>query len=370
MARTVRAKPGRLTLDWSTDGRDDCLVIRGWDDDQLARFRAAPASALGRLVPVYPTEVVESARASAALQPVAGRYAVGHDGIRFVPRFPFVAGTSYSVVLGAIETDQDATDGRVLSVERPMPVADPSTAVIGMFPTARSIPRNQLRLYVHFSAPMAEGESRRCISVVRADTGEPIGDPFTPTDPELWDPTRRRLTVLFDPARIKRGLRAQREVGYPLHEGMPIRVVVDEAFRDAAGKPLVQRFERSYEVGPDERRRVDPSAWVVDAPTAGTHDALVVVFDRSLDHALLQHCIVVVTGDGRRLDGVIGVERGESVWSFRPESPWAAAPHRIWVDQILEDGAGNSVWRVFDRDVDSEPSSTEGPAHVDFTPAS
>ena len=68
--------------------------------------------------------------------------------------------------------------------------------------------------------------------------------------PELWDPSRRRLTVLFDPARIKRGLAPHHEVGYPLGAGVAVDVVVDEGLRDAEGRPLVEPHTRRYEVGP------------------------------------------------------------------------------------------------------------------------
>lgn len=53
---------------------------------------------------------------------------------------------------------------------------------------------------------------------------------------QLWHPTgHRRLTVLLDPARIKRGLASHRQVGYPLRSGEPFRLVVDDGFRDARG---------------------------------------------------------------------------------------------------------------------------------------
>ena len=62
-----------------------------------------------------------------------------------------------------------------------------------------------------------------------------------PTEYELWDPERRRLTVLLDPARIKRGLVPHRAIGYPLREGTSVTLVVDAEFPDAVGPAAAGR---------------------------------------------------------------------------------------------------------------------------------
>src|SRR5438093_7158021 len=101
-------------------------------------------------------------------------------------------------------------------------------------------------------------------------------------EPELWDRAHRRLTLLLDPGRIKRGLAPNAEAGYPLIEDVPIVVRVDAAFRDAAGRPLRAGAQRRYQVGRPLRARVDPTAWRLDCPTAGSTDPLTVAFDRPL----------------------------------------------------------------------------------------
>ena len=50
--------------------------------------------------------------------------------------------------------------------------------------------------------------------------------------------------------------------------------------------------------------------------------------------------------------------------------PWTDAPHRVVVDPVLEDVAGNSVRRVFDRDLsnaDDDPRD-DGPVELPFHP--
>jgi hypothetical protein len=89
---------------------------------------------------------------------------------------------------------------------------------------------------------------------------------------------------------------------------------------------------------------------------------LVVDFDRPLDHALLGHCLAVVDGAGRPLGGAGEVTDGETRWRFVPDAPWAAGRYEVTVDGILEDLAGNSVARVFERELaraehDPEPGA-------------
>jgi len=175
---------------------------------------------------------------------------------------------------------------------------------------------------------------------------------FLAFDPELWDPSRTRLTVLLDPARIKRGLVPHRELGYPLVEGVDVELVVDQGFRDARGAPLAAPFAQHYCVGPDLRCLVEPSSWILDVPPAGSREPFVVHFDRPLDAALLARCLLVVDGAGARMSGPAEVGEEEQSWSFRPASAWEADAHELVVDAVLEDVAGNSVARVFDRDLD------------------
>jgi hypothetical protein len=209
---------------------------------------------------------------------------------------------------------------------------------------------------------MSEGEVARHITVRRAASGEPIAHAFLPTEPELWDHARCRVTVLFDPARIKRGLAPHAAIGYPLVEGETVEVVVDAGFVDGDGRPLAEGAARRYTVGPDVRRRIEPDDWRVAAPRAGTRAALVVDFDRPLDHALLHHCLAVVDAEARPLAGRAEIADGDLGWSFVPDPSWTAGRYEITVDGILEDLAGNSVVRVFDRELaradhDPEPGA-------------
>jgi hypothetical protein len=210
---------------------------------------------------------------------------------------------------------------------------------------------------------MSEGEVARRIALFD-NAGQPIDDALLPNEHELWDGERRRLTVLLDPARIKRGLVSHRELGYALRVGASFTLAVSDGFRDAAGRPLRAGATRHYRVGDDERRRVDPDQWMLQAPPAGTLNPLTITFDRVLDHALLARCLGVNDPDGAPLDGRAHVGAEERSWTFTPRRPWRAEPHQLVIDPVLEDLAGNSVNRIFDRDVTRRMDrSVDAPAH-------
>jgi hypothetical protein len=276
-------------------------------------------------------------------QPVAGMFDKQDGTVWFVPRFPLVRGLAYSLLMDGVE---------VATVEVPSPALSPTAEVVSIHPTAAEVPLNLLRVYVSFSAPMSEGFAARSVRVLRLDTREPLEDVFLPLGPELWDHSRQRLTLLLDPGRIKRGLVPNLEAGYPLTEGVSVAIVVDAALPDATGTPLRAPSERRYNIGPALRGRINPHSWRLSAPTAGSDAPLLVTFDRSLDRALLGHCLVVVDAARAAVLGHAIVDVGERAWRFAPSLPWSAGSYTLQVDARLEDIAGNSVRRVFDRDLD------------------
>ena len=290
------------------------------------------------------------------------------------PAFPSWPGWATPSWFTPSAGDNASADGtrqspRAWTIQRPAVDATPVARVVAIYPDVDEVPVNLLKFYVHFSEPMSEGRAQRAISVCRDDTGEPIDGVFVPMDPELWDGARQRLTLLLDPARIKHGLVPNMEVGYPLTEGVPFRLQLGPEFRDARGRPLAAGAERRYAVGPEVRERVDPARWSLTVPAAGTLHSLRVEFDRPLDHALLQRCLGVSAPGGAPVAGKGTTGPNEKSWQFEPESAWAEGRHRLVVGRQLEDLAGNSPLRVFDRDM-TEPDDGPDPSDllaVDFT---
>jgi hypothetical protein len=346
------------------------LRIRGLAEPLIARLRGLHDAQLGELLGLFPEEALRALRAGAQraaaperLQPMAGRYRIETDSICFVPRFPLIRGTVYSVLIHPLLLDSSPADlagagpvrdlaaASTRSATRPADAAEPDTEVIAVYPSGAELPVNQLKLYVHFSNPMSEGCAARHVRLVRADTDQEIEAAFLDMQPELWDRERRRLTLLLDPGRIKRGLVPNQTDGYPLRVGMPVRLAIDAGFRDHSASRLVRSFSCQYRVGSELRSKLDPSDWQYEYPRAGTLQPLVIRFDRPLDHALLQHCIRVWDGAGKPALGEPAVFDAESAWRFTPEVAWHG-DYCIRIDSKLEDLAGNSLARVFDRDLE------------------
>ncbi|MYA19485.1 MAG: hypothetical protein F4Z25_04280 [Chloroflexi bacterium] len=341
----------RLAIELSAAEGSHCVRLLGLPRETRQRLATLGEQELAREFPVYPREHLAGEAPDFA--PMAGRYEVDSAAVTFVPRYPLVPGLDYAMGVHA-----DGGEPQRLAFRLPSDRGAPTTEVLATYPSGGRLVRNQLKLYIQFSASMSEGQVGQHLHLVRDDSGEPIEDPFVP-EPELWDRDRRRLTLLFDPGRLKRGLLPQLEAGYPLQEGVAVRLVVDDGFRDADGNPLREPFERRYEVGGDLRARVDPRDWEFRPPAAGTAEALHVRFDRPLDHALLQHCIEVRDDAGRPVRGHPQVGPAERSWAFTPAAPWPEGDYRLAIDPRLEDLAGNSLTRLFDRDLERDEATVD-----------
>ena len=170
--------------------------------------------------------------------------------------------------------------------------------------------------------PLLEpGWAARAVRVRRADNDEPLEGVFLAMEPELGDRERRRLTLLLDPGRIKRGLVPNAEAGYPLIQGVSVIVTVYTEFRDAAGRPMTAGVERHYEIDPPVRARVNTLGWRYHCPTVGSTDSLTVEVGRPFDQALLKHTLWVHDPAGVPLNGRGTVASGERCWRFEPQPP-------------------------------------------------
>ncbi len=150
---------------------------------------------------------------------ILGSYRIEKDVLRFEPRFPLAKGLSYRAVFNPSSLPgQKGTKPQEVLLSLPRPASKPTTVVTLVYPTSDVLPENLLRFYLHFSAPMSQGDSYRNIKLLDAK-GKAIDLPFLELDQELWDPAGVRLTLFLDPGRIKRGLKPREEVGPSLEEG-------------------------------------------------------------------------------------------------------------------------------------------------------
>ena len=272
-----------------------------------------------------------------------GTYRVVDGVLRFEPRFPLARGVHYRAVFDATHLPGHG-DSKDKPLETALFIAKPKTpptVLEHIYPTRDDLPENQLKFYLHFSAPMSRGESYQNIKLLKAD-GKPVEAPFLELEQELWNPDCTRFTLLCDPGRVKRGLASREEAGPVLEEGKTYTLVVDRKWTDANGEPLKESFKKTFKVLAPDEKKPDPTKWELAAPAANTTKPLTVTFEKSLDHALLQRMLWVEGDKGRRVEGTTTVADKETVWRFQPKDAWRTG-RIIW--------SRTSAWKIWRRTI-------------------
>ena len=286
--------------------------------------------------------------------PVEGRYAVTETAIIFTPLFPFDPGRPYRVVFDPSRLPRPRQVALVVEVVRLPPVAtEPTTVVTAVHPSSDVVPENLLRVYIEFSAPMGSGAGLDFVKLVelsgpggrteRVETGA-----FLPVEANFWSPDHTRYTLFFDPGRVKEGIFPNRQSGRPLRAGRRYVLDIAPAWTDANGLPLLAGYRHAFRAGPAVDKAIALSDWTIARPAPGTRDRLVVTFPRPLDHGILARALGVETANGRRVDGEIGLEARDTVWTLTPVAPWQTGEYNLVAQPFLEDPQGNQIGRAFE----------------------
>jgi hypothetical protein len=286
-----------------------------------------------------PSATFEVFAGTGDVPPLLGSQHISDGRLIFTPRFPLAPGMMLRAVLR-----EPGKPAHEVKFETPRRKVSLPPRVLHMYPSVDVLPANQLKLYIGFSAPMARGEAWRRLHLID-DKGARVEVPFLEIEQELWDPEGMRLTVLFDPGRIKRGLASLDEEGPALEEGRAYSIQIDREWRDAQGTPLERGFEKRFRVGAQDREPPETSTWRINSPPAGTTEPLIVRFPEPMDYALLLRLLNVPGVEGKVL---VGGEEKE--WQFTPAQPWHPGRYELVADTWLEDLAGNRLGRPFDLD--------------------
>jgi hypothetical protein len=323
--------------------------VRGLDEASLVDLRSSARTPAEwqELLAVYAGR--SGSTADAGLPPMLGLYHVESDLLVFESQYPIEPDTEYRA-----EFYPAALTGRtgepIASVfQSPARNSSSETVVSQVYPSADLLPENLLKFYVHFSAPMSRGSIYDHIHL-RDSAGKEVELPFLEIDEELWDPAMTRLTLIIDPGRIKRGVRPLEEIGPVFEAGKSYTLTIDSAWKDGAGIPLKQSFEKSFKAVPSDRKPVDPTQWQIKTPGSGTLESLSIIFPESMDSAVTPRSIKVTSDSGQAIEGRAGLEDQERRWAFVPAGPWARSRYRLVIQTTIEDLAGNNIGKVFDVD--------------------
>lgn len=287
--------------------------------------------------------------------PMAGSYSIDGQAIVFTPAFDFLEGQNYSVEIFDIGSSNEGNTRFVkqFTIKRTVEYASPE--VVAIYPSGSIIPENTLRFYIHFSTPMKPHVSNQFIKLLDS-SGTSDDAAFMAFKQELWSEDRKRLTLLIDPGRIKRGVAQNLTLGSALQEGNRYSIVVEEGWPTANDAATMPRFEHIFTVAKPLRTIPEPSAWTIKTPRRWTNDPLVIEFDRPFDYEQLRGGISVSGEDGRAIPGVISIENQEQAWRFEREGLWRNDQIHIFLDTELEDVAGNNLVELLDHSVNTKPS--------------
>ena len=171
------------------------------------------------------------------LPPLFGKNQIENGAAVFRPQFKFEAGLTYYVEVFFEET----TEPSLFSFQIPEVEKISAASVSAVYPSSNELPENLLKFYIHFSHPMSVGNVYDYIHLLDQQ-GDEVELPFLELGEELWDYDTQRLTLLFDPGRIKSGLVPNLEEGLALEEGGTYSLRIDREWKDAEGQPLVEGF--------------------------------------------------------------------------------------------------------------------------------
>ena len=279
--------------------------------------------------------------------------------LRFRPKFPPAPGLELRVTFNRSAwtglSPYDAGSDVTARWTVPELTRAPTTRVEAVFPSGTpgttasrttAVPSNLLRLYVHFSAPMSAHAVLPHIELLD-DSGTAVPVAFVGIPGGLWDPERRRLTLLVHPGRVKRGVGPNQAMGPVFEEGRRYRLRIESQALDADGLPLVETFDHEILVGSPDVQPPDPERWQLDLPK-DPQDALRVRLLQPADHALLERLPWVEGPDGRPIPVDPLASADGLTLTLTSQRGWAPGRHTLVIPPELEDPAGNRPGRRFE----------------------
>ena len=294
--------------------------------------------------------------------PMAGRYSVSGNTITFDPAFDLIAGQRYTV---AIHKKDSETSPKIREFMIQAQGENTAPEVVAIYPSGSTLPENTLRFYIHFSTPMKPHLSTDFIKLIGKD-GKADTNAFMQFKQELWSTDRKRLTLLMDPGRIKRGVAQNITLGPALSAGNTYSIIVEPGWPGANSGQTAPGFNKTFSVVPGLRELPDTDLWKVVPPQILSREPLVITFDRPFDYQLAQSSINVMNKDGHPIPGNISLGNNETSWHFVPEQQWIEKSVQITVDPRLEDVAGNNFRDLLDHSLEVDVKSIK---QIKFTVA-
>ena len=293
---------------------------------------------------------------------IQGRYTIDGNYLVFKPYFPFDRGLTY-----IIRTQNTNTETKYLyqsfQVGKKHPID--KAEVLSIYPSADQLPENLLRFYIYFNSPMKKGQALKHINLIDAE-GNIDSHAFMEFKQELWSTDGKRLTILFDPGRIKRGVSTNRLRGPALLKGKKYKLKISGVWQDIYGQSLSVNTTKEFEIGSAYRQHIKATKWVISKPKVNSDNSLFINFDRIIDHALIQSMIELKDAENNLVAGQWEILENEQVIKFVPSKKWKKGNYQIIIDSRLEDVAGNNLQNLLDHNTTDKYNNSEVCQIIDF----
>ena len=324
---------------FSCQSSNDAEIAIRWEDKRAVGL-SIPKQ-FTQSIPVDSLDQLLAVRLVDQNADILGSYQHVGDDIVFEPLIPFTRGLRYVLWL---------KNKRLSEITIPGLATGDNPALLAIYPSADSLPDNLLKIYLHFSRPMREGQSQKYVSLVKNNT-DTLSGVFLDLQPELWNADRTVLTLWLDPGRIKRDLQPNKRLGAPLQSGGRYQIVVSSSWPDQQGAKLAKTTTKTFSTVPRDSLSPVPARWRINQPQVGSLQPLDVAFSEALDYSLLTETLHVMNEDGKTISGKWQPEDNEKRALFTPTEAWKTGQYRLRIESRLEDLAGNNLNRPFDRDI-------------------
>lgn len=311
--------------------KNDKLILKNWNFQK-------------KYTKVY---LLDSSKHEQTKTEIVGSFVAKTNSMIFIPRFPFLQGKTY-----IIKTNDYQKEFFVPKSVKSKP------EVTEIYPTKNTIPENILRMYIQFSNPMKTTGTLKNIKLYDSKGAEVKGAIFNNVY-ELWNESQTQLTIIFDPSRVKTGLKINKNMGRALQAGENYKIVVSN-LEDIYGQRLMNSYTKHFYVTEEDTQSPNHELWKLTPPKANTDESLNIYFKESIDIMSLQNRLFVFTSHNDRIDGKIEFNNNEKSWKFIPNQNWIKGDYTLKINSRLSDPSGNNLNGLFDHKIGSLKYRQEG----------
>lgn len=238
--------------------------------------------------------------------------------------------------------------GALIALSLAFSVLSARSGEVRVEPAVSVVPANHLKFYLHFPAPMERGDVFRHLRIVEVSPdGTELGEAPEPfREVELWDESFTRMTLWLHPGRQKPGVNLNVEIGPILEEGKHYRLEISGAWRDESGVPTGETVQHPFRAGPPDETRPDPTTWKIEVRKGFVRAET----GESLDPESLRKR-VSLKRDGAETSRDAKIAGDATGFSIHTGNPLPPGAWSLVIDPRLEDLAGNSIARPFNRDL-------------------